>query len=262
MAAKKIWLTWMATGEGAPASDSVIRTLKSYGLEVAGALWTDDLEKMVWSELATTLLEPSSADLWLLAGRKAELEAPRNRYAVSLLKAVLREMRPDLPVVCLGLDFLPAADTMPTLARSFQFLTVEEAAWPAKVVAAAFGKLAVTLSDFRFNVIAHPLIGQWFEVGPTEGEWRGAMFGVSGEAKILAHAVGQCHELPERTILEYPIEGLKARVGDVEYTACSVQNRLEAADSYFLKVEGFPPRVIFGGHPGEDQGEVVILNLE
>jgi hypothetical protein len=261
MAAKKIWLTWMPRGDDAPQPDSTLQALKRYGLEVAGALWVDDLEKMAWSELGTTLLDPATADLWLVAGEKADLEAPHNRYALSLLAALLREGRPDLPIAFLGLDFAPTAPDMPTFTRSSPFLTAQETAWPSKVVAAAFGKTTTEPAEFRFNVIAHPLIGQWFEVGPVQGEWSGVMFGVSDDAKILIHAVGRRHELPEKTVLEYPVEGIKAQVRDVEYTAYSVQNRLGPEDSYFIKVEGSPAKLIFAGHPGEDQGEVVVLCL-
>jgi hypothetical protein len=262
MAKKRIWLTWLPSDEGSPTPDSTIQMLKQYGLEVVGSRWVGDLEKMAWSELSTTLLDPPKADVWLVAGRETDAAAERNRYALSLSSTVLYEGRPALPIVFLGLDFVPHADRMPTLTRSFEFLTAEAKDWPAKVVAAAFRKAETGPRDFRFNVIAHPLIGQWFEVGPREGEWPGVMLGVSGDARILNHAVGHRGELPERTVLEFPTEGIKARIGDTEFTACSVQNRLGLDDSYFVRVQGFPQKLIFGGHPGDHEAEVVVLDLE
>lgn len=87
------------------------------------------------------------------------------------------------------------------------------------------------------------------------------MFGVSGEGEIAHHLVGPKGQLPEKSVLEYATQGIKAEVGGVEYTAWSVQNKIGPNDSYYVKVEGHPSKLMFGGHPGTDQAEVTIIDL-
>jgi hypothetical protein len=41
-----------------------------------------------------------------------------------------------------------------------------------------------------------------------------------------------------------------------------VQNTLVPEDSYYVKVEGFPARLVIGGHPGTDQAEVFVIELK
>ncbi|MFQ5773113.1 MAG: hypothetical protein ACE5GS_01205 [Kiloniellaceae bacterium] len=262
MAGKKVWLTWMPGGEGAPQPQDTVATLGRYGLEASGAQWTDDLEKVAWAELGGVLLDRANADLWVLAGRRGDLESPRNRYALSLVTAMVRDGRGgDLRGVCLGLDFAPEAAGMPFLLRSFQLLDGRDGGWPAALVAAAYGAPAPAVHDFRLNVIAHSLVGQWFEVGPREGEWQGVMLGASAEGTITHHAVGPRGQLPEKAVLEYPVQGIEAQIGADKFLAWAVQNRLGPEDSYYVRIEGYPTKLIFGGHPGTDQAEVVVLDL-
>jgi hypothetical protein len=263
MAQKKVWMTWLPSGEGAPDPDATVSALSQVGLDVAGSRWVDDLEKVAWVELAGLLLAPGKVDMWLIVGRKTDFESTRNRYGLSLVTALVGDARQTpLPGVCVGLDFQPDAASMPMLIRHFQCLNGSEPAWPAKVVAVAFGIVAEPCcAEFRFNVIAHPMLGQWFEVGPRAGEWQGVMFGVDGEGTITHHAVGPRGQLPEKAVLEYPTQGIKATLGETEFTAWSVQNTLGAEDSYYIKVEGFPNAVIIGSHPSGDDAEVIHLEL-
>lgn len=263
MAQKNVWMTWLPGGEGAPEPNATVTALSQVGLGVAGSHWVDDLEKVAWVELGGTLLEPNKADMWLIAGRKADFEATRNRYGLSMVAAMVGDARETpLPGICVGLDFQPDVASMPLLLRSFQCLNGSEPAWSAKVVAAAFGKAGGGSSEeFRFNVIAHPMLGQWFEVGPRASDWQGVMFGVDGGATISHHAVGPRGQLPEKAVLEYPTQGIKAALGENEFTAWSVQNALGPEDSYYIKVDGFPNAVIIGTHPGSDDAEVIHLEL-
>jgi hypothetical protein len=263
MAQKNVWMTWLPRGEGAPEPDATVSALNQVGLGVAGSHWVDDLEKVAWVELGGILLEPNKADIWLIAGRKADFEAVRNRYGLSMVAAMVGDARETpLPGICVGLDFQPEAESMPMLLGQFQCLNGSEPAWSAKVVAAAFGKTGGPSSEeFRFNVIAHPMLGQWFEVGPRASEWQGVMFGVDGEGTITHHAVGPRGQLPEKSVLEYPSQGIKAALGEREFTAWSVQNALGPEDSYYIKVDGFPNALIIGTHPSSDDAEVIHLKL-
>ena len=263
MAGKKVWLTWMPGGEGAPGPQETVATLGKYGLEVAGAPWVDDLEKVAWAELGGGLMDADGPDIWLIAGRRADLEATRNRYGLSLTAAMANGARgAALQGICLGLDFAPDAAALPTPLAGFRCLDGAGGAWGAKLVAAAHGAAtAAPAADYRFNVIAHSIIGQWLEVGPQGGDWKGAMLGVTEEGEITHHAVGPAGQLPEKAVLEYPTQGIEAELGGAKFTAWAVQNRLGPDESYYVKIEGCPARLLFGGHPGTDQAEVTVLDL-
>lgn len=263
MAAKTVWVTWLPDVASGQKPDAVLARLGGAGLTVSGAPWVDDLPRMAWYELGTTLTEPGKAvDAWLIAGRAEDWAKPSCRYALSLVTAMVREGRGfGLPIFGLGVDAAPDAATLPTLLRGIRMLSASEASWPAKI-AASFLRTAVAEPwDFRLGAVGHPIIGQWFEVGPRSGEWAGAMFGVSSEAAITHHLVGPKGQLPEKSVLEYATQGIKAEVGGAEYTAWAVQNRITSGESYYLKVEGTPSHVMFGGHPGSDQADVTVLRL-
>jgi hypothetical protein len=263
MANKKVWMTWIPQGEGTTGPEQSLGLLNQYGLGVSGDYWVDDLKKMAWMELTGQLIAPSGPDLWIIAGRKEDFDSKHNRYGLSLVAAmVAQERTTPWQGICLGIDFSPEQATLPTLLRSFHCLSVQDSGWPSKVVATAFMKAAaVSDEDFRFNVIAHPMLGQWFEVGPQADAWAGVMLGVSGESDITHHAVGARGQLPEKSVLEYPTEGIQAKLGENEYTAWSVQNSLSPDQSYYVKVDGFPHSLIIGAHPGTDASEVVHIEL-
>ena len=263
MAKKRVWLTWMPRGEGVAGPEQALGLLNQYGFEVSGDYWIDDLEKMAWSALAEQLLDSPGPDLWIVAGCRADFESSRSRYGLSLIAArVAEERTAPWQGICLGIDFAPEQESLPTLLRSFQCLSSLDSGWPSKVVASAFkGTTIGAGKDFRFNVIAHPMLGQWFEVGPRTGAWAGAMLGVASESTITHHATGARGQLPEKSVLEYPTEGIQAKLGEDEYAAWSIQNRLEPEQSYYVKVEGFPRSLIIGAHPGDDSAEVVRLEL-
>jgi hypothetical protein len=262
MAGKKVWVTWLPAGKEAPQPEGTLKALAAVGLQVSGSPWIDDLEKMAWYDLGTTLQEPAQADLWLIAGRGDDFRSPRHRYGLSLVTAMARDRRGSgFPIVCLALDKVPEVETMPTLMKGLRFLPTADSGWSAKIAASFLKKGDGAGWDFRLSATGHPFIGQWFEVGPREGEWQGVMFGVSGEGKIAHHLVGPKGQLPDRSVLEYATQGIQAEVGGVAYTAWSVRNKIGPNDSYYVKVEGHPAKLMFGGHPGTDQAEVTTINL-
>jgi hypothetical protein len=263
MAKKKVWLTWVSHRETAGGPEPVLALLNQYGFDVSGDYWVDDLNKMSWTELAEKLIDNSGPDLWIIAGNRQDLENRNNRYGLSMVSAMIKDQRNRfIQGICLGMDSVPDNADMPTLLRSFICLSGEDMSWPSKVVSAAYKNMnPENGDDFRFTVIAHPLLGQWFEVGPRENVWQSIMLGVSTESQITHHAVGARGQLPEKSLLEYPTEGIQAKLGEIEYTAWSVQNSLDHERSYFVKVEGFPGSVIIGGHPGDDTSEVSRIDL-
>jgi hypothetical protein len=93
-AKKKVWLTWMPHSDDAEAEVSAAgAALQKVGLAVGGALWNRDIAQHGWTELAGTLSDAEGADVWIVAGNREDLEAPKNRYALSLVTAMVREQR-------------------------------------------------------------------------------------------------------------------------------------------------------------------------
>ena len=87
------------------------------------------------------------------------------------------------------------------------------------------------------------------------------MLGVSG-ADITFHGVGPKGSLPSRSVLNYPMKGLKVNLGDKEYVAWAVQNELDGGSSYFVKVDGCPESLLFGPYASEKEAEVHVVTLK
>ena len=89
------------------------------------------------------------------------------------------------------------------------------------------------------------------------------MFGAY-EGKIAFHGVGPAGKLPSKSVLNYPMEGLRLNLGEKEYIAWAVQNELHAETSYFVKLDGFPESILFGPFPadGADEADVHVIDLK
>ncbi len=262
MAAKKALLTWLPAEKTGLKPEPVLQAMKKVGLELSGGAWVDDLNNAVWLPLGEALSQPEKVDVWVVAGSKKEFESHPIRFGLSLVSLFASRTRPKkLPVICLGVGSPPGEDDLPPTLRDGVLLSSDQADWPAKVVAAAFRTVEISLEPYRLIVHSGPGMWQWFEIGPREETWEGIMFGVSQEARITHHGVGPAGRVPEKAVVEYPVKGIQARVRDTDFTAWSVQNRLDPETSYYVKVDGFPASVIFGGHPGEDAAEVYRLDL-
>jgi hypothetical protein len=174
-----------------------------------------------------------------------------------MIAAMLREADRPVAMACLGLDGALDPEAMPSLLNAALLLDGGDFGWAAQILSAQ----AAEAEDFRLGVIAQKLLGQWLELGPREGEWHGAMIGTAEGGTITHHAVGPKGQLPERAVLEYPLQGLEAELAGTKFTAWAVQNRLGPVESYFVRIEGRPARLILGQHPESDQAEVRVLDL-
>lgn len=263
MAQKKIWLSWMPSGEDAPEAGDAVAKLGRYGLHVAGGPWGNPLDRLAWAKVAEVLLDSSRSDAWILAGHRAELDALDNRRALSLLTTMVSSARgPRFPLLVLCLDAPLHADDLPLLARRCGALSATDPSWPAKVVAATTRTTEPVDLGFLFNVHAHPLIGQFYELGPIDLPWEGVMVGLHGAACISHHAVGPRGEIPEGAVVEYELRDLKADVGGREFTAWAVKNHLTPSDSYYLRVDGTPDAILVSGYPGdESELEASVIDL-
>jgi len=258
---KKIWLSSLVSSED--AVKEVMSKLKTYGLEAYGHFWEDDLEKMAWIKPRGELLDQKTA-LWGILGAEKDFQNPSFRYGLSLLAVTVQAARgPGFPIVLLQTDgSLISPDTLTTSLRGVDILSVTGAAYGPKLVAKVHQTAGgEAIADYRLDVIGNEHLGQWFEAGPRDGEWSGGMFAVAG-AEIVFQGVGPKGSLPEKSILNYPIEGLKVNLGDKEYVAWAVQNELGPETSHFVKVKGAPESILFGPYSSEEEAEVYVFKLK
>ncbi len=258
---KSIWLTALARDEG--GVQNLMRLFKKYGLEVRGHFWEDDLEKMAWIAPREEILKPE-VQAWAILFSPEEIQRESVRYGLALLALTVRAARgAGFPILALVAEE-PAAimEESPTPFKDFEFLKVSDPSLAPKVIARVHASSSGENGrPYRLDVYGNAQIGQWFEVGPAKESWRGALFGVD-EGEILFHAVGPSGRLPERAILNYPMQGLTLEWAGRKLTAWAVQNPLEPGESYFVKVKGYPAYVVFGPFPEEDQAELYTMKLK
>ncbi|MGA1876007.1 MAG: hypothetical protein ACMUIA_10405 [bacterium] len=256
---KTIWLT--AVGSSKDLVKGLIGRLQPYGLEIKGHLWEDDLAGLAWSKPREELLK-SEVSLWLIMTSSEDLALSSIRYGLSLLVTMVQAHKGlsfPIGILLTGGDTVKSED-LPTPLKGADFLAQDDPALGAKLVAKVHSPASNVVSDYRLDVYASSRIGQWLEVGPQHKPWHGAMLGVAG-AEITAHAVGPKGSLPDKSVLNYPIRGMKATIGEREYTAWAVQNELDPHTSYFVKVEGTPESIMFGPYSPEDEAEVYVIKL-
>ncbi len=257
---KKIWLSALKCPE--EMVQSVIGKLQSYGLAADGHFFEDDLGKMTWAAPRRQLLN-SSISMWLLLSSAESLRQPSFRYGLAMLAlAVQAERGLDFPIIILqteGEAIHP--DTLPTPLANARILPLGGDSYAAKLVAIAHTPVQYVQPGYRLDVYGIPNIGQWFEVGPLDSNWQGAIFGVSN-GEITLHAVGPAGQLPEKSVLNYPQQGLQIAMGDCEFTAWGVQNELDSSSSYYLKIEGTPEKIMFCPYSSEEETEAYIVTLQ
>ncbi len=258
---KSIWMTSLLRDEA--VVKSLYGKVKGYGLEVGGHFWEDDPAKMAWIGPREEIIKPDTA-AWIVVASPEEMAKPSVRYGLSALSLTVQAKRGGaFPVVLLhpkGKAIDP--QSLPLPLRSADTMAVDDPSLGPKLVAKVHGKApAAPPREYRLDVYGNPHIGQWFEVGPNDGTWKGAMLGVSG-AEIAFHGVGASGMLPSRSTLEFSVRGMKIEVGGKEYIAWAVQNEIGPKASYFVKVTGEPDSILFGPYASDDNAEVYIIALK
>lgn len=248
-------------------SEEVVKKLmaqmKTYGLEVTGHFWEDDLEKMAWMKPRGELVD-SKVVCWAILGADKDFQNPAYRYGLSLLAITVQAQRGlAFPIVFLqtgGATVVP--ETLTTPLKAVDVLMADSATLGAKLVAKVHGapKEAIP-TEYRLDLYGNEHLGLWFEVGPRQGSWSGGMLAVP-DGEILFHGVGPKGSLPEKSVLNYPVEGLKLNWGDKEFTAWAVQNEMDADTSYYVKVKGSPDSILFGPYSLEEEAEVFMVALK
>ncbi|WP_250478489.1 MULTISPECIES: hypothetical protein [unclassified Caballeronia] len=259
MSTKTVWITAFDKEKAGARVAALSQVLKRYGLATQGHFWVDEPEKLAW-RAGLDALNAARADLWLILADDAALAKPSVRYGLSVFAASLRESRgAGFPVALSGMTDI--AEVPPMLGHA-TVLVESNAAWPAKIVARANMAKAGEALDYRVEVVGEEQLGQWFALGPRAGEWSGVVFGVhGGGATIDFQAVGPRGKLPEKTVLEYAQEGLTLKVGEREFIAWAVRNRLGPDDAYYARVKGTPESILFMPYTEDSEASATILPL-
>jgi len=256
---KKIWISAFDCPK--ETVQSVIAKLQTYGLAADGHFFTDDLEKMAWAAPRKELLD-SNVSMWLLLCTAKSLAQDSFRYGLAMLAlAVQAERGANFPIVILQIgDEKIAPGSLPTPLAKAKLLPLAGDTYGAKLLAIVHTPVQATQPEYRIDVYGIPNVGQWFEIGPANNNWKGAIFAVS-DGKIKLHAVGPARQLPEKSILNYPQQGLEIEVGENKFTAWAVQNELTPESSYYLKVEETPEKIMFCPYSSEEETEAFIISL-
>ena len=257
---KTIWLTSLEASED--QIGKLLAQKKTYGIEIRGHFWEDNLEKMAWIHAREELLKPD-VSAWLILASPEKWGAPSIRYGLTLLGITLQAKKglPFPMAILFSEGKPPSPDTFPTPLKGVEILSLSDPAMPAKLVAMVHRPPKEIPLGYRLDVYGTPEIGQWFEIGPQNAPWPGAMFGIA-EGEIQVHAVGPKGSLPAQSVLNYPMKGLRLSLGGKEYTAWAVQNELDPQTSYFVQVKGFPSSILFGAYSSQEEAELYVLSLK
>ena len=257
---KTIWVTSLASSPD-PAKQ-LMSQMKTYGLEIQGHFWKNDLKKMAWMAGRESLVDPKIS-MWAILGSDEELRAPDTLYGLSLLAITVQAQRGlHFPITILQSRGEPiSADQLSTPLKGTDVMSASDSGLGAKLVARIHKSPKPISPEYHLDIYGTEQIGQWFEVRPAQASWPGGMFGVTG-AEITFHAVGPAGSLPPKTVLNYPMQGLKLKMGGKEYLAWAAQNELNTETSYFVKVEGHPDSILFGPYSTEDAADLFLIRLK
>jgi hypothetical protein len=256
---KKVWITALERDEARVSL--MMKIVKQYGLDGNGHFWVDDLKNMAWLSPRDELLDASNA-MWIILTSGEELSKEPVRFGLSLLALSIQAKRGNgFPIALVETKGRIDVEMLPTPLQGSNALSMNDPSIGAKLIAQANLPAAGEKPVYRFDIHAHPALGLWFEVGPSQGHiWSGALFGVQG-GEIDSHGIGASGSLPEKAVLEYPVKGLKLQLGEKEFTAWAVQNVLNDDSSYFVRVQKTPQSLVFGSYVQEDDIEVNVLKL-
>jgi hypothetical protein len=257
---KIVWLSSLVSSED--MVKNLISQLRPYGLEVKGHFWEDNLEKKAWAKPRDELIKPE-VTLWLILASQENLANSSLRYGLSLLSLTVQAQKGiSFPILILYTEGKePSSEMLPTPLKGVDFLSHSDPSMAAKIVVKINTPVKPIPSEYRIDTYGNAQIGQWIEVGPSTGSWPGAMFGVAG-GEITFHAVGPKGSLPNQSVLNYPLKGIKLNLGEKEYTAWAAQNPITPEISYFVKIEGFPESLIFGPYSTQEEADVYVVKTK
>ena len=257
---KSIWLSAVPKDEA--AVQKMMAQMKQYGLVLQGHFWTNDNAKMAWIGPRDELLNDQVVMWAILAGRE-ELMQGDLRYGLSMLALTVQaRKKAGLAMVILQTegDPLTAEDLPSPLQRSI-VLPAADPGTPAKLVAKVHARAPSLPAAYEVAMVGNEQIGQWLEVHPTEGSWPGVIFGVD-DGEIVFQAAGPAGQLPQKSVLNYAMQGLKLELGGSAFTAWATQNEVSRETSYFVKISGTPKTLLFGPYAENSETELYVVHLQ
>jgi len=256
---KKIWITSMDSAK--EKISQLAAVVQKFGLAMEGHIWEDDNKKMPWIQAKDAVTHPDNG-LWAIVASGEDLASTSIAYGLSMLAVIVQAERGSgFPIIILqaaGKPIDPAA--LPTPFQAADLLSLEDSGLGAKLVARVHGTHKAMDSEYFLNIHGNDQVGQWFELRPQHESWPGVIFGVAG-ADISFQAVGPQGKLPEKSVLEFPVQGIQISLGEKEVEAWSVRNVLDAQTSYYVKVEGRPAAIIFGPYAEGQEADLFVVNL-
>ena len=256
---KKVWIT--ALEHDQKQVQQILGEVTQYGLDGNGHFWTDDLKQMAWLEPKESLLDKDNV-IWILLGTQKSLEIESVRYGLTLLTLTLQAAKGcGFPILLVDTKGDMNSESLPAPLMGIDVISSGSSSLGAKIVAKAHVPVKKIDTEYRIDVHANPHFGVWFEIGPSkESVWNGAMLGVCG-GDIDAHGVGTAGRLPHKAVLEYQMRGLKLKLGEQEYSAWAVQNRIDRDHSYYIRVQGIPKSIVFGSYTTEDDAVMNVITF-
>ncbi|PJB32965.1 MAG: hypothetical protein CO109_01805, partial [Deltaproteobacteria bacterium CG_4_9_14_3_um_filter_65_9] len=117
---------------------------------------------------------------WVILATAETLASPSVRRGLSLLAITVQGKKGlSFPIILLAeAGGAPPAPPFPTPLSGAELLSATDPGLAAKIVAKVHTPRTDPASEYRIDVYGNTHIGLWFEVGPREGRWDGAMFGV------------------------------------------------------------------------------------
>ena len=260
MADKCAWL--IAWGEGVdPAAQLVAAAARQYGLAVKGQHWPEK-EKQGWLASAKEAADANAAVI-LLVVPHAVYAQTENRRALALFRLLLQSLlgrQVDGVVLLQGAAPSDPPTALTGVGVLDDWMAVGPAdKWVARAVARAHAPSKSAL-PVRLTAYAEERLGVWLELRPnTTKTLEGFIAGVSGAgADITFHAVGPSGRLPDRSVNEYELRGVKFDTLGWSFNAWGLQNSIAPEQSYFMRLEGEPDVLAFGELPG---GEILELDF-
>lgn len=252
---------WIITlGDNDAPAQAAAAQLAAYGLPPKGQRWPKEDDGWVASAQEAA---QANAAIVIVVGTHAQYNDPALRRRLALFRLALQTRR---KATVNGIAILAGEPGTTTQESSNglldDWLVASDTRWVAKAVARAHAPIAPAWPA-RLGVHAQERLGVWLEVHPAPGQTAaGAMLGVSGNnATISFHAVGPAGALPERTVNEYELKGLKFDAGNKPFEAWALQNTMAAEQSYFVRIEGEPDWLAIGSLPDGQPDDVHLLRL-
>lgn len=252
---------WIITlGQHEAAAQAAAAQLANYGLPPKGQRWATDANG--WIASAQEAAQANAA-IVLVVGNAAECSNIATRRQLALFRLALQTHRKStVNGIFLPADSPPAPSDDARLGVLDDWLIASDNRWPAKAVARAHAPINPPWPA-RLGVHAQERLGVWLEAHPApEHPASGALLGVAGNgADISFQAVGPEGGLPEKTVNEFALEGLKFEAGGQAFNAWALQNTLSPHDSHYVRIEGEPDWLAIGTLPNGEAEDVHLIRL-